>query len=342
MDNHSPKYYAQPEVALAEFSPQLKAFEKKISIEFIQQMRAAGTFEELSDCWDQLDVFLTSEDITSLDNHILLLHLSLASDSFRHNKNCEIGIKRMHRKEMMDLLEQLGISPEFLYQSIRVNALRRAEFRISDKDKHKSVALLRDQTLLKAAQNNQKPLPAVNLEGYAWADQELSKLEEIRASESQKFQQFTDILEGVQKDFLLAHLGQHMYEENFILKPAQLNLLARHWHNWLSYWQDCFKNADLRPQSPFEIFFKLYGERSISPELFDRLKLAFNSTISEGIHLYNNALPLDIINPNSGWFFVCIKNLKAPITFNKFKQAVLGDMADWYLENLTNANPQLD
>lgn len=145
----------------------------------------------------------------------------------------------------------------------------------------------------------------------------------------------------VKKEMLLQHISQHMNEKGFVLQSAELGLIENDLRGNLALWKALGESSsDLRNE--ITEFLEQNGDKEITPALFEQFKTMILEAASRWPAYRQERIKspafLNIVNPESGWFFVCIKGLKSPITLREFMQAVYSNMSSWGPGNLTVAN----
>ncbi|MBU0577759.1 hypothetical protein KJ742_00885 [Patescibacteria group bacterium] len=284
----------------------------EISSDLRQSMKEAGTYDELSSCWQHLADEVDLKADTQYGSFLYWLELAHRCFTKAQHPACDSGVKGVFEsEEYLSKLDKMGIPREFLLQSVRVGALMNQLYFIQGDNRHNPV------------QN------FVDADGYSWADGQLIVLsrdkEAARGEQAAAEAAAARTREKVKKETTIADIQLHMREPDFSLTRDQADLLRSDFKGKLRYWK-AFCDACMSSDTVRPFVFGEYADEEITPEIF----AAFREAYEGDPHLADryDKLPLEIIDPESGWFYVLIKNKKT--TMSRFLSAAVSNMNSWF------------
>lgn len=313
------------------------------------QMLAAGTAEKLTACWQNLYQEANLEKhpgyagtINSPDALAILLRQThqcfVGSDRFA----CDIPVKRLWEIEAaMTELDQSGIPREFLLQTVRVGALKELLASMSGPGRHDPHNLHTDGTINRqkreatdrgehvgyAGNDHADPAGSLNLDGYAWANRELGKIKSEKIAAAQAANELAAQQLATRKATTIQEMATNMRTPGYELTQEQKDMLHHHFRSKLWFLKAIFEQAEGR--HVLNKFRKENGNKTLDQALFEELS---NSLSSENAfskyadRLSGSDGALQILNPQSGWHYVILKN--GVTTFNDFYLRVCSNMGD--------------
>lgn len=306
---------------------------EKISESLRSAMLQAGDMEKIRECWHSLskelnfdgkwiepefiqkEGFSVEQERTDL-KYFLNQIFNLIQ---RPNCACDSFVKAIFENDLLlSELDEAGIPCEFLLQTVRVTALTAQLQSISGDSKHLPV-------------DNY-----VDINGYSWANEELSKLPHARKREehgAKREEKGGKELEAVQlqarKDAVIAGIVRRMQEPSFEFTEEEKKLLREDFAYKLRAWKAFFESSEFIASKALDDFFlKKFPNEEISVELFKKFKEICEN--DKCLMRRNEYLPriLDIMNPESGWFSVLLINKSMKLI--NFKRSVCNNMCDWF------------
>lgn len=134
-----------------------------------------------------------------------------------------------------------------------------------------------------------------------------------------------------EKEAAIQRIKEGMHNPDFRLSPADTALLKQDFVEKLRFWKAFLEDSRVREK--LGDFIMQNRNQEITPEFFEEFikKLQNEPDIwarYSGEGYDSSKLPLEIINPNSGWFAVLIINKKTK--FEEFRTAIHGNMNSWF------------
>jgi len=295
-----------------EISPALKS-----------KMLAAGSYEELLKCWKQLaEEFdlkpLPKWGTTEDKDRNLRYWLTFAHQCFSQpNCACDTAIKQIWENKLSELTGT-GIPKEFLLQTVRVGALQDQLNGISSKERHKAM------------------MNTVDVNGYTWANQELLKLENEKKEQVKVQKEFEAKQLEVKKEQTIGEIGRDMKDPNFNLTDEQKKLLRRDFQGACALWKAFYGGANWTRAREKNKNFDDFLNASLDQKLSSEIALEFkrlceeDEDISEdlkGYESFDNRLKFEMLNPESGWFYVAKMNNST--TLRQFLNNCASNMDSW-------------
>ena len=319
----------------------------EISQELKTQMMAAATYEELAACWESLAAEqnfgdeITSRGLKSTPEESVMSQLQNTRLIFtRSPYACDSAIKTIFEDQhMSSVLERMGIPQEFLLQTVRIGAIK-SLLVDAERARHRPVTLFADGTMtreISAAMYSGKlddpekeqerlkqivlqTLASPTLDGISWANTHLANIQKEKKEAQQKEKQEQELKKELAKTDLVARIQQNMRVPGFRLDVEQKNMLRDNFAGRLAFWKSFLENSVGRNAA--DNFFKEHANDEITVETFTMFKdmLSKDAGVAEN---YNDderlGRALEILNPESGWFYVLIANKKR--TWGEFKEA---------------------
>ncbi len=308
---------------------------------------AAGTYEGLLLTWEELKTRinqLPKEDLEKSNSIGQLLNLAYKCFC-RPPYECDSAVKRIFEEEgLLQKLEQLEIPPEFLLQCVRVGAIKSILSRV-ESSPQEPVVLNSDGTQARIMSDRIKKgreadsaaeekrlanlvyeaLYEPSLDGYSWANQKLRGAKEAKAREEKLNLDSKKDQEQVAKLKAVDRLKNGLGQKDFKPEKTDAALLREDFQTKLMLWKAFFEsNESNRAIYPF---IEKHGKEEITPELFQQFQETFlqDPRLQES---WSKRLPLEIINPNSGWFYVLVANKKTNL--REFYGAACSNMNRWF------------
>lgn len=321
----------------------------EINIE--QAMRRAATYEELLTCWSALNTELTQrkaagEIMGEAERTLNHMFTSISKPPYE----CDSAAKRLFEEpELRQRLVEMNIPEEFVLHTVRVGALKGALTNV-ERTPSQSVALYGDASMQRVTENKisserledpedeRKRLVDMirriqsesTLDGYSWANDQLRLLGEAKKATQAGAEQRKREETARNKESAIARIQQSMHEPNFHVSREDAELLRPDFALKLARWKFFLESSTGQKIADF---CRKYGDEEITVDLFTRLKADCDADLDvqelRSGKEHRPSLPLEIINPNSGWYAVLLINKKTKL--RDFTSAAHGNMNSWFV-----------
>ena len=338
-----------------DFSPIPMDRERKVEIsgELKNSMLQAATYEQLFACWAELKIYLDASHSDGVKQWgSVIQNLDVVYRCFQPNGRyaCDTPVKAIFdTEEKLQELEMLGIPQEFLLQTVRVGAIKSMLLGVESAP-HESLKLYSDGTFAREttakieADKLEDPekerqrlielledsLRNVNIDGFTWANEKLRELalQKQEATKAAKFAEEERVKR--EKESVIENIQARMHEPNFCLESPDSKLLKRDFQDKLIAWKGFFESSAGRKMNTF---FQEHRETEFTSEFFAEFVQACEA-VPEVRKAYfggsaHHPLPIEIINPDSGWFAVLIINKQK--TFGQFLGSACSNMNSWFV-----------
>ncbi len=296
----------------------------EISAELRSKMLEAGRYEELLSSWKQLaqeaDFESVPAGLPTEEGRDLRYWLNYAYGCFsKQNAACDSAVKQIwQNQKFLAELDAMNIPREFLLQTVRVGALKDQMEIISGEGKHRAVELY------------------VDLNGYSWANGELIKLQTEKTEQKKIEKEIAKQREAAKKEQAIAEIGREMNTQDFSMTTEQKKLLRHDFELNCKLWKALNESSawanSLKRNTKLSQFFLENGQRELTPEITREFQVlceedkdisrAFGSWEGQGTRL-----KFQMLNPESGWFYVAKKNKVT--TLKGFLRACTNNMDSW-------------
>ncbi len=306
-----------------------------------QLMRAASTYEELITCWDDIKNRIEAlpdneKESGSLASALLFLHRTFSEPPHE----CDTWAKEIFENEQLrTALREFHIPEEFLLHTVRIGALKGMLQRVGEKP-GLPVELPYDGTMVRKideevdsgkledpnAENER--LESIirniqyhpNLDGYSWANQQLTVLQKERDAGALAAKERSRQHMEARVEEALQRVAKDMRTENFHFRSEDAELLKHSIASKLVRWKGFLEGREGGPLAQFMLD---HGEEQITSELYRQIITNVETLFPKG-----NKPPLEMIDPDSGWFAVLIINKTT--TLGSFRQAAHSNMNGWF------------
>jgi hypothetical protein len=281
---------------------------KTISPDLIEKMQKGAGYEELLQMWAQLSEQLDFKSGSSQLYKVLdTVHQSLKQGA------CDSSVKEIFATPAyLEELQRLSIPKEFLLQCVMVGAL------VSQLDILKSgnykTGKIEPQTLW------------LETNGWDWANTKLREIKQQADKEQASRAEESNIEETVQnvkKDTLIAELKANLENPKFKMTQQQNDLIRYDFRDKLIKWK-AFCDKNMSEKEIKELRLGEQGDKKITQDIY----VKFIEICKRIPRIKEKDIPFEIINPNSGWFYVLVKNNANSI--NGFLQKAVSNMFDWF------------
>ncbi|HLD31251.1 MAG TPA: hypothetical protein VJB41_03620 [Patescibacteria group bacterium] len=310
----------------------------------------AGSYEELIVCWERIINSLDPEQVKkwgTIDSCLKIMYDCFCKPGY----GCDSAAKQIFDQEgYSERLEQLGIPEEFLLHTVRVGALKGMLYRVEKSPKN-PVDLPYDGTSSRLARQRLnegvledpeaeikrligmfgQSLAVPNLDGYSWANGRLEELDKQRRERDAEKGKREEQEKEQAKKAAIERIKLSMHEKNFRVDSADAELLKEDFKGKLRLWKSFLESHEGRE---LDEFIKEHGEEKITQELFTELREVCenNTKIKDEWFLGRKdspVLPLEIIDPSSGWFGVLIINKQTRL--KDFISSAYSNMDAWFV-----------
>lgn len=314
----------------------------EFSRELCEAMAKAGTYEELLACWINVKSYIDTLPDTIKQHGSMAKNLDLAFRCFSEPPYaCDSGVKFIFEDNSAEL-EKSGIPKEFLLQTVRVGAIKSMLCDV-ERSPQRFVSLHSDGTtsrlISEQVRNGRlndpeeerkrlldllnEALRTPNIDGLGWANRHFAILdkEKKEAGAAQKRREEEEL--KMSKEAAIERIKVRMFEPEFHLELKDTKLLRSDFQYKLMAWKGFFESGGRK----LDTFFQDNRDRTFSKEFFAEFMSACHAVpeIEENLE----SLPVDIINPDSGWFAVLIINKQD--TFGKFLGSACSNMNSWFV-----------
>lgn len=318
----------------------------EVNGELREAMAKAATYEELLACWMNVKVYIdTLPD--AMKQTGMAKNLDLVIRCFmKPPYACDSGVKFIFEDNSAEL-EKSGVPKEFLLQTVRVGAIKSM---LSDVERypHQFVSVQFDGTASHFISKEVKDgrvddpeeerqrliellnsaLHTPNIDGMGWANREFAILDEQKkqTTAAEKKENAEQLLRD--KEAAIERIQARMHEPGFHLQLSDAKLLRRDFEDKLIAWKAFFESSS---GSKLNTFFQQNRNRQFTPDFFAEFVEACESVPEIKRDFFDESpyqhLPVEIINPESGWFAVLIINKQD--TFGKFLSSAVSNMNSW-------------
>lgn len=309
-------------------------------------MANLATYEQLLSAWEEINEGLDPAQISQ--HGTLAFYLKNIYSCFtRPPFECDSGVKSIFENtKLREGLKGAGIAEEFLLHTVRMGAIKGIQTRL-ERTPGQPVELYSDGTMsrlmsqeiesgrLESAEAERERLVRIirrlettpTLDGYSWANQGLKVLEEEKKN-AQNGKLEAD-KQQTEKNKLVAldRIKKQMSEPDFRLTPEDATLLRQDFANKLVLWKAVLESG---VGAELNYFLEEYGDSDLTPEIFAKFKSFYETnTKIQAMRSGRPDLPLEIIDPESGWFSVLIVNKQTKL--REFIRSAYGNMNSWFL-----------
>ena len=116
-----------------------------------------------------------------------------------------------------------------------------------------------------------------------------------------------------------------MREPGFRFPTADATLLRSNFERKLSLWKAILESGVGRA---LDGFIQIHGDEEITAKIFEQFKTVCDTDPAVKKALFHHSLPIEIVNPDSGWFSVLIINNNT--TLRKFFSSAYCNMNSWF------------
>jgi hypothetical protein len=276
----------------------------RLPIELRERMAKGASYEELLGLWNQLGEHVDLKAENPLSKELELVYRCLQKGA------CDSGVRNIFRQPtLLNELEALGIPREFLLQCVMVgalvdqlNLLKRGDFKTNRVEPQKLW---------------------LEVNGWDWANEELQKLGQAAQKREANEAEEKTMRERVKKEAVVAELQANLKNNDFRMSPEQKKLLRDDFRTKLIRWK-AFCDRHLGDKEIEDFRLSPRGSEPITPEVFAE----FSAICKRNPKIKLENFPLEIINPDSGWFYVLVRNNVNSI--NKFLQGAVSNMNNWF------------
>lgn len=235
----------------------------------------------------------------------------------------------------------MQIPKDFILHSVRIGAVKGMLFELEQRPQnpvelHSDGTVIREKTgeiydgaldanveVIRLRKIAFDVLQSQNIDGLTWANEQFKNLDKVKklkiAEEKQRITQ--DIFE--KKERILEDVQLHMRDESFRFTPEQIESLKNDFYNKLTQWKAILEGGfGLVAQN----FISEHGDKEITSDIFLKFKRLYETSLTGN---ERRRLPLEIIDPTSGCFSVCILNKVT--TLREFTSAAYSNMNSWFV-----------
>ncbi len=308
-------------------------------------MVSAATYEQLLSVWTELNKqldFLQATEYKTLVSRLRNVFTCFGKSPFE----CDSSVKNIFENDKLRReLKNAGISEEFLLHTVRMGAIKGVQAQI-ERNPDQPVELHPDGTMFRLIieqieggrltdpKEKRERLALLirqiantpTLDGYSWANQELKTLEEKKkTAQKGKLEESKQQIER-EKLSALGRIKAGMRAEGFRLSKEDANLLRQDFATKLILWKAVLESG---VGAVLSSFLYEYGNLELTPEIFAKFKSFYeNNAEIRDLRLGRADLPLEIIDPNSGWFAVLLINKKTKL--REFVSSAYSNINSWF------------
>lgn len=291
-----------------------------------QQMHAAGTYEELMSCWDDLsDVahFDSYDDHMALNDipegEHLLTYLRKMYQCFSGSYECDTFCKMIWNEGLLHELDKMGIPRLFLLQTVRMGAIMGVKQTI-ERGPHVPMQLLYPYGERKHDLSG----------GFQWANDQMREIQVQKQKDADSNRELEDVRHQSQIDAAIQDVAIHMRDPGYSMPEDQKRLLRDSFKMKLIGWK-AFSDAYLSNDAIAPFWSGEFADKEITPESYESFVDACESDdeIREDLleDEFRKAM-FEMVNPDSGWFYALIKNGKT--TWRQFLSSAVSNMNHWF------------
>ncbi len=315
----------------------------------IEQMASANTYEQLLDCWAGLVGTLDKdlvENWGTLEFNIKNLYSTFSKPPFA----CDGIAKNIFENEdLLSKAAEMKIPKEFLLQTVRVGAVKDLQSRI-EKSSKEPVRLYPDGTVSRVFREevelgkleNQdeeikrlrnllsKVMDTPNMDGFTWANNEIKEISDTKRKEQAGAVEERNIQNEKSKEDAIRNIGEQMHTPEYHLSKAQADLLREDFANKLHLWKGILENSESGELRAYlDSFLEKDEDTELTPEFFENFKRFYQAYLDSHPNISGRStLPLEIIDPSSGWFSAVLINKQTNL--RNFVTSIYGNMGQWF------------